>query len=277
MADTGLSFGSSTTSAKSISYGAISNTLRFETTNGDCKVYITAITNPLSTTEFYGDLTFTYTLENDREEDASLKPYYSSTGPSGTFIEMTDAGGDSEGKDNLSTSAEGESHTFIWDTVTDLGIDFNSTVWIKFVAYDRTAFIGDTMNDTGRFINVNNAPEACILTAPVDGWFDKNTTPQVVGTIPDMRAGDSDAHIKLEIASDSGFTDIQYTYESAVVQTGWEYDSTGAGGWVDIPDTGIPVSSTPALVGNSWRYTIQTEDELDEGNWYVRARVGGVL
>lgn len=265
MTDTAFSPTKSQKPASSISYSDYSDSVKLEVTNGDCKVRI------LSTEGEYGDITINYVLEDDREGTASIKPvyYYNNA-----FLEMTDAGGDSDGKLTLATSEEGTDHVFIWDTVVDLGIDYKGKVQIKIIAYDRDNLIGDIMETVLYNISVDNAPEAPVITSPVDGYFDKNTTPVIVGTIPDPKAGNSNLHFKIEIATEDTFTTIEKTFESVLDQTGWEYYNGAA--WVAIPETGVPIVSDPTLIGESFRLTIQTEYKLAEGQKYIRAYAGGI-
>lgn len=265
------------TSAHQISYGDWSASVNFETTTGDCKAVITSIENAVGgTDDYYQNITINYELENDREGDASIKALYSTGGENGAYSEMTEySGGSSEGKNNLTTSDAGTAHVFDWDTVTDLGIDFKGTVWVKIRAYDRPNLIGDIMDSQIISLLVDNAPEAPVITFPTSGWFDKNTTQYVTGTIPDPKSGNSNLHIKIEIAADSSFDSIELTLESAVDQVGWEYYDGAA--WNDLPVGGIPVAATPALIGETWKATIQTEDQLTTGQKYVRAAAGGIL
>jgi len=266
---TSQSVGTKKAAAQSVTYGDYSSSVNFEVTQGDCKVSITSVTGD------YGDITIAYTLEDDRAGTASIKPMWA-TSESGAYSEMTKGtGGDA--KTTLSTSASGTAHTFVWDTVTDLGIDHKGKVWIKIRAYDRDNHIGDWMESGALPQSIDNAPEAPTITSPSAGYFDKNTTPQIIGTIPDPKAGNSDLHIKIQIATDSAFNDddIEQTYESRLDQTGFEYQD-GLSTWTAFPETGIPVSSDPTLIGNSWRYTIQTEFELTESIKYIRAAAGGL-
>jgi hypothetical protein len=275
LTDTAFSLGDTKTSAKTVTYGDVSASKSFEVTSGNCKVSIVSLLGEgLTTTDYWGDVIINYTLTDERSGAASLKPLYCTTGQTGTFSEMTDAGGTSDGKNNLTTSPTGTAHDFLWNTVTDLGIDYKGNVWIKLRAYDRPSLIGDIMDSGINQINIDNAPDAPIITTPTDGFFDKNTTPQIVMIIPDMKAGNSDAHFKIELSTVADFATVAATYQSAVDQTGWEYSSDAT--WLSIPATGVPISGDGTLVGESVRYTIQTEDELTIGNKYIRAYAGGV-
>jgi hypothetical protein len=254
---------SKTKAAESCTYGSASSTIELDVTQGDCKVELQ--TAPGGS----GDITLTYTLEDDRTGTASIRPYYSTGGISGTYVEMTKGTG-GNAKTNLTTAATPTTFTFVWDTVTDLGIDFKGLAHIKVKAYDRDDWIGDTMESSVLGVNVDNAPAAPTITTPADGLFSKDETPPIVGTIPNH------LHIKIEIATDSTFDTIEQTFESRLDQDGWQYDSDGAGAWLEIPSTGIPIVSDPTLIGNSWRFTVQTEDKLTIGLKYIRAFCGGL-
>lgn len=262
-------FGTTTTDTTPVSVieGDVSSTRTLEITNGDCKVILS------SSSGTSGDITFTYTLENDRAGNGSIKPEYDSTSSGmSSASEMTQGtGGDA--KTPLTTSAAGTSHTFVWDTTTDLGKDFVGTVWVRITAYDRIGQIGDTMLSGVLKINVDNAPGAPTLVSPTDDFFDKNETPQFVWTIPDPIEGNSNMHFKLELDPTGEFDDNSgdiITFESRLDQTGWEYDSDGASSWVTIPHGGVPIITDPTLIGNQCRLTIQTEDRLDSKSFVWR-------
>jgi hypothetical protein len=123
-------------------------------------------------------------------------------------------------------------------------------------------------------VAVDNAPDAGVIIAPVDGFFTKETTPMIEGTIPSHRAGYANMHIKVEIASDSAFSNIELTLESALDTTGWEYYDDA--NWIEIPATGIPIVSDNTLIGNHWRVYIQTSDELSVGAKYIRYSSGEI-
>jgi len=266
------------TSAHSLSYGEWSDTISYELTSGNTKVRITSITNSSGdASDLYGNVTIDYELEDDRaNEISSVKFLYSTTGSGGPYLEMDEyTGGDSEGGNNLSTSLTGQSHTFDFDTVSSLGIDFKGNVYIKLRAYDRINFIGDIMESDIRLITIDNSPRECIITFPTEGYFDKNQTPYITGTIPDPRAGNSNLHVRVDIATDVNFDNIELSLASAIDLTGWEYfdDST----WQPIEVSGIPVVSDPTLIGNNWKITVQSENILTTGVKYLRASCGGIL
>jgi len=263
-------------SAHSVMYGDNSPTIALEITSGDTRITITSVTNSSGgTDDLYGNLTFNYKLENDRIGVSSMKPMFSKSGPSGTFTEMTEyTGATSEGKTALTTTAAGKAHVFDWNTVTDLGGYYKGIVYIKFRAYDRDNFIGDYMDATLLQVLVDNAPDSGVITDPVDGFFTKETTPMIEGTIPSHKAGYVNMHIKVEIATDSAFANIELTLESAISQDGWSYYDDSA--WIDLPITGIPVAGDNTLIGNHWRVYIPTENELTKGPKYIRFAAGEI-
>lgn len=266
MTETAWSSELDNTSPVTVVFGEVSSTYAVEITNGDVKPVITRITDDI------GDVTISYTLEDDRVGTASIKPMYSLT-QSGAFVEMTESDDvDSEGKITLSTSVTGQAHTFVWDAVTDLGKAYNETVWIKIRAYDRDSFIGDTMDSAEVPYDLNFAPAAGTIVSPTDGTFTKNTQLQIVGTIPDPVAGDSDMHIKIEIGTDAAFGTIEKTFDSRLGGGYWEYYDDA--NWIEIPATGIPIISDPTLIGNQWRFTIDSEEELVVGQKYIRFQAG---
>lgn len=266
MTDTAYSETDSITSPVSVTYGDESSTVIVEITSGDCRVVISSITG---TSE---DITIVYTLEDDRSGTASVKPMYA-TSSSGAFAEMTESTDPtSEGRTGLTTSPTGEEHTFIWNTIPDIGAAYKSSVWIKIRAYDRDNFIGDTMESATQTHDVDNAPLTCTLSLPTTGYFTKETQLEIRGTITDTVAGYSDEHVKIQIATDANFETIEKTFESRIGGGQWDYYD-GAN-WIEFPADGIPVSSTPALIGKSWRFIPDSEEELTTGTKYIRAFIG---
>ena len=266
MTETAFSETDSITSPVSVVYGDYSDSIAVELTTGDTKVVIGSITGT------YGDITITYTLEDDRLGTASVKPMYA-TSSSGAFAEMTESTDpESEGRTGLTTSATGEAHVFIWNTIPDIGAAYKSSVWIKIRAYDRDNFIGDIMESATQTHDVDNAPLSCVISLPTTGYFTKDTQLEIRGTITDTVAGYSDEHIKIQIATDANFDTIEKTFESRIGGGQWDYYD-GAN-WIEIPADGIPVSSTPALIGKSWRFIPDSEEELTTGNKWIRAAIG---
>lgn len=254
--------------AYSVNYGTPSTSRQLETTFGNCKVTLS------SSSGTSDEITFTYTLEDDREATASIKPEYSTDGGA-TWSEGT-KGATGDNKTGLTTSAAGTSHTFVWDTVTDLGIDAKQDILFRIRAYDQNNYLGSYLTSATLKVSVDNAPAQVVLVSPTDGYFDKEQTPTFVWTIADMVGGDSKAHFKIEFADNANFSNAT-VFESRNDQTGWQYDATGSGGWTDVPAAGVDIPSTPALVGRQARYTIQQENAFGLGTQYWRVTQGGVL
>lgn len=266
MSETGFSETDSTTSPITVVYGDASTSVAVEIVNGDCKVVINSISGT------YGDVTITYSLEDDREGTASVKPQYATTS-SGAYADMTESTDpDSEGRTGLTTSATGEGHVFIWNTVADVGMAYKASVWIKIKAYDRDNFIGDIMESAIQTHSIDNAPETGSIVSPVTGYFTKDTQLEIRGEITDPVAGYSNMHIKVQIATDANFETIEKTFESRIGGGQWDYWNSTA--WVEIPHDGIPVAGTPALIGNEWRFIPDSEEELTTGNKWIRYFAG---
>lgn len=254
---------------KAVVYGANSSETTLQVTDGNT---IASLSDP---TDGSGDITLSYTLSNYTSQNSSIKVEYSLDGTN--WSTATSAGGD-DGTTPLTTSLAGTSHTFIWDTVTDLGKSAKTTVDIRVKAYDQVSYNGSISLSEIQNVLVNNSPAAPTIVSPASGTFDKSQTPTFVFTIPDPVEGDADMHFKLEIDTDDGFGGVGLkTFESRNDQVGWEYDSDGAGAWLDIPYGGVPIIADNTLVGNQARYTIQTEDLLSVGVWYWRVIAAEVV
>lgn len=252
----------------SVTYGDASSSRTIRITRGNC---IPAISVPSG--EQTGQVTITYTLWDLRAGTASIIAEYSTDNGS-TWNQATEGSG-SDGTNNLSTSATapGQSHTFVWDTVTDLGVAWSADIVFRIRAYDQPNWLGSYEVSNSATIRVDNAPGAPGIVSPADSYFTKDQTPTFTGTIPDPVAGGGKLHFKLEIDTDPSFGSPT-VFESRLDQTGWEYDSTGTGNWVDLPQGGVDVVSDPTLIGNQVRYTIQTTDRLSRAIYYWRMTAG---
>jgi hypothetical protein len=272
LAETDFTATASITTPVFVEYGDAPTELDFEITNGDTKVSITSPSSASSTLS--DEISIVFTLTNSKAETSSIKPQYSTDGEV-TWSDMTDAGGSSEGKTGLSSLAAGDSHTFIWNSVTDLGLDHKGGISIRIIAYDGDDYKGDIMTSDAEQITVNNAPQAPTLISPIDGYFAKDETPQFVFTIPNPRAGNSKMHFKLQLDTVDTFNSSNLIeLESRNNQNGWEYVDTGSN-WVDIPHAGIDIPGASALIGNQARITIQTEDKIAINEYKWRIVAGG--
>ena len=99
-ASTAFSLTESQKTGETLIYGTEATEYTLKITKSNCIPRIS------STSGTYGDVTITYTLEDDRTNTCSIRPYYSSDRGT-TWNEMTKGtGGDA--KTGLSTSAAGQ-------------------------------------------------------------------------------------------------------------------------------------------------------------------------
>lgn len=274
-ASTAFNLTESQKTGKTLFYGQAATEYTLKITRANC------IPRIASTSGTYGDVTITYTLENDRASNCAIAPQYSADGGSTWTMMSEGTGGD--GFDDLSTSAGGATHTFVWRTYTNLGNDYVGDILVKVRAYDQTkksgAYRGDYADSQQLTLAVDNAPSAPTLVTPSDGYFQKDNTVQFIVTIPSNNnpttTAYTDLHAKIECDIDSGFDSSNLVvFESRLDQSGWEYAAT-SGTWLAIPDTGIPITSS--LVGNQVRYTVDQEDALARTTLYWRCSFGAVV
>lgn len=262
------SFGSTAQgiTAVSVNYGEPSVARQYETTTGNCKVTITSVSGTSA------DITINYTLEDDREATASIKPEYS-TNNGGTWSEATKGtGGDN--KTGLTTSAAGLAKSFVWASATDLGLDAKQDVLFRIRAYDQNNYLGSYMTSSNQRVSVDNSPAIVVLSSPSDGYFSKDETPIFQWVISDMVGGNSKAHFKIEFADNSNFTNA-IVFESRNDPTPFEYDATGSGGWTAVPSAGVDIPSNPSLVGKTARFTVPQESYFTVKNRWWRVSQGG--
>lgn len=254
-----------------VGYGDFTSSRLLEVIQGNTKVSINSVTSD------YGDITIGYALKNEESDVSSIDIKYSTDGGS-TWNDMTDAGGSSEGLLSLATSESGTSHTFIWDSATDLGVDFKGDVYIRVTAYDRDNHKGSQMNSTNYKHSVDNRPETPTIISPEDNYFRKDETPTFQFAIPNPKAGNSKLHFRVQLDTEDTFdTSELVTFRSNIDQVGWEYDTDGNGNFAQIPYGGIDIPSDPTLIGNTVKFTIQTDERLSQNKYYWRVAAGGVL
>lgn len=254
---------------KEIVYGTPATTT-LEITNGNCKVAITGATLNMAN----GYIEITYSLESDVENNGSILPLYT-LDLNESYQEMTEYPIGSDGKYDLATSAGGTDHIFRWRIVSDLTNIFKGNCYLNFIAFDHINNIGDTMANVYIF-NLDLAPSALTITSPVDGIFNKDQTPTIEGTIPSVIQGMVNMNLRVDFYTDSTHKNLEASFESNNVQTGWQYKNDSAV-WIDIPSTGIPIKSTPSLIGNAWRFTVQTDKRLNEDFYYIKAFAGSIM
>ncbi|UCF07251.1 MAG: exo-alpha-sialidase, partial [Thermoplasmata archaeon] len=112
------------------------------------------------TEEQSGDISFQYLLIDPDSHPCTIEPEYSTDGIS--FFPATGGTG-GHGTSGLSSSPSGESHTYIWDSETDLkGIDGQ----VRFRITPHDFFVIGASDTTHAFHLDNNAPPAVEIATP---------------------------------------------------------------------------------------------------------------
>lgn len=284
MAETSQTIATSIKTAKTVVYGTASNSVTLEIPQGNVKVSITAIVdddgnNHFSGQSLIGDVTITYTLTSYESTTASIDIEYGND-YNGSFSNCTRQGSEGDAKTPLTVSQGGTSHTFVWDTATDLGKYFRGSIYLRIKAYDRMSYNGDFNMSQIISLNILNTPSAPTISQPTSSKFDKNQTPEIIFDIPDPKAGNSNLHFKVEMDTDSSFGSSNLkVWESRNSQHRecFYYDSDGVGTYLVVPEAGIDIAADPTLIGNNVKFTPPSEDALSKGTWYIRATAGDVV
>ncbi len=152
-------------------------------TPGD--VQISSITTPSG--EQSGLVTITYVLQSDQSETASIVVEFSidDSDPS----TATDDGAGGDGLTGLTTSPDGVTHTYIWNSLDAGGggitsIAKQTNVLIKITPKDEDASVGDSL--TTDSFTVDNLPIAATYhsTSFAEDFKTEDTTPTFVWIIP---------------------------------------------------------------------------------------------
>ena len=196
-----------------VNYGDVSVARQLEITPADVKVV--SITAPAAGAKTSGAVTVTYTLESDLVVTAALTVQWSTDGA--VYADATmGTGGD--GVSGLTTSSAGTLHTYIWDSLTDVGSKVEDEVYLRIRANDGSA---DSAWVTTAAFTVDNLPTAPTLVTPVDVWFAKDTTPTCTFTIPTDPGVDT-FHFKINF-TDRATQALTLSRESVTSVAGWEY------------------------------------------------------
>jgi len=284
MTETSQTITTSIKTAKTVVYGTASSSVTLEVPQGNVKASITAIVdddgnNHFSGESLVGDVTITYTLTSYESTAASIDIEYGSD-YSGSFSNCTRQGSEGDAKTPLTASQSGTSHTFVWDTATDLGKYFRGSVYLRIKAYDRVSYNGDFNISQVVSLNILNTPSAPTISQPASGKFDKDQTPEIIFDIPDPIAGYGSLHFKVEMDTDSTFGSSNLkVWESRNTQHRecFYYDSDGVGTYLIVPEAGVDIAGDPTLIGNNIKFILPTEDALSKGTWYIRATAGDVV
>lgn len=266
-----------------IDYGVTSEMLEREVTSGDTRVYGTpTVTGNYATADqdsFYGDITVTYMLQNNYEDDSDIlvefsEDYNPETG-SGTWTAATQGTG-GDGITGLETSIAGTEHTYVWDSYADAGeSELDLSVYLRITPYDADSDAGEAV-PTDAF-GVNNRPAAICWENMQDDTsagvsWDKDSTPSFAAIMPDLRGGDK-GFPAIRIYKEADGSVLELEKKSVEDITGWSYE-TAPDTWVDMTVLGIPGTIADGV--NRIRYQVQTADALTVGEKYVNGEMGEV-
>ncbi|MFX0181951.1 MAG: hypothetical protein ACFE95_02615 [Candidatus Hodarchaeota archaeon] len=268
---------------KEIVYGTASSSITLEVPQGDVKITITAIVDDDANNHFagaslVGDVTVTYTLTSYKSTAASIDIEYCSD-YGGSYSNCTRQGSEGDAETPLTVDQNGESHTFVWDTSTDLGKYFKGFIYLRIKAYDRLNCNGDFNLSQTVLLSINNTPSTPTISQPTTATFDKDQTPEVIFDIPDPEGGYGSLHFKIEMDTDSTFGSSNLKiWESRNSQHRecFYYDS-GGGTFVVVPEAGVDIAGDPTLIGNDVKFIPPADDALSKGTWYIRATAGDVV
>ncbi|MCX7702595.1 MAG: hypothetical protein N2234_00610 [Planctomycetota bacterium] len=107
-----------------------------------------------------GPITITYTLADTEGDICSITVEYSTDG--GVTYEEATGGTGGDGTSGLSSSHTGESHTFVWDSFTDLGYAYYTNVKVRITPADTKS--GGWGESEAFEVNNNEAPIAQVNT-----------------------------------------------------------------------------------------------------------------
>jgi len=211
---------------------------------------VVEVTTP--TSPQYADVTIEYLLLDDRVPtlNGDMTVEYSIDG--GAFGEATEVSG-GEGVTDLASSASGTAHTFVWDTMTDLGTGLFDVV-IRITPYDTgTTHVG-TADETGTFRVVNATLDAGVTARVFDPEMGGSPTTDV-----QYRADPAGIDFVMTVlVTDAGGTVVRRLVDGTSQAGGTDHvaawDGTDdSGDVVDTGEYGISVQAVyetiPALSG----------------------------
>ena len=217
---TGIGVGTAT------QYGSRSAGLTVMEVPADVRAEVDTPTASLS-----GDLTLTYrlfALGQGSAPTASVDVEWSKDS-GGTWAAITLAPS-SNALTGRTTSAAGTEHTCVWDTIADVGMDFNGPVLVRVRSNDGVAWYFWRESDV---FTVNNAPAQPTLYTPPSG-AEKDTTPLRYGAMPTNPGarvvGDQVLKVEWDVAkllgSDAPAETTEYRLRASSVDNGFDYSTT---------------------------------------------------
>jgi len=180
----------------------------------DCNIKVTGISAPSGGAALGSPVDIVYILESDLNISATnLGVDYSTDDGVNYSVCTADATDpDHEGTSGLSADEDGNSHTFVWNSATDLTTAFqNSTMKIRVRAYDGSAWSGYTISNT---FEIDMLPSAPTLYSPGNLYFDADTTPDLQWLIP-ADPGTDRIHFGIEIDNNADFASLQIDQNSS--------------------------------------------------------------
>lgn len=158
---------------------------------------------------------------------------------------------------NLPATTGGTTNsTVYWDSYTDAGTSESQTdVMVQLRAKDSDGDWGGYTN-TAQFIIYNRPAKPEVINYDSRAW-DKDTTPVFTSVIPHPRGG-SVMFPKITIFQTTEGTPAVTGYPKKSVEdvTGWFYEATTPGDFIQMLVSGIPASAYNGV--RRWRYTVQT-------------------
>jgi len=155
-------------------------------------VEITTPEDPVS-----GDVTIEYALSDAESDNCSIVVEYSEDG--GTTWETATAGTGGDGTTGLTSSPDGTDHTYVWDSLTDLGTVYDTDVQFRITPTD-TDGEGDTAT-SGNFTVDNDALPTVVVTDPTTTQRGQVT---IAYTLSDAES--DECTILVEYSDDGGTT-----------------------------------------------------------------------
>jgi len=254
-----------------------------------------------------GSVTIDYTLTDAEGDSCSITVEYSVD--NGTTWQMATEGTGGDGVSNLSSSTTGVAHTFVWDTLKDLGYANYTGVIVRITPADTKP--GNAKQSAPFDVNNNEAPSVAITTPsgeqsgnvaitytlydsnsdPVDievQWYDPvadqwNPATQAGG---DSLTGlsSSPSGVSHVFVWDS-LTDFGTKFSDQVKFKIRPSDATAQGNWVEsdpfivannkAPSASVPTPASPQTASVTILYTL-TDDESDLCNIRVEYTTDGV-
>lgn len=158
---------------------------------------------PAQRTSQAGLVDITYNLQDNESDSSSLVTYeYSLTGAfAGEQATMTAATGDAahNGVTGLTTSAGGVAHTFVWNTLADLGAIYDGTVYVRLRANDG-AGNGSYATSASFAVDLVNSVVSNVTASQTAG----STNVSVTYDVSDDTS--TDLVVELNVSQDSGAT-----------------------------------------------------------------------